>query len=680
MTSHTQPREGAITPGLPGPSLDHTGEAPPLGTTFHLLCCLSYTLLCIGWSVWAGRDQSWDQLNYHLYVAHAWWHNRLPEEFFAASAQGYLNPLPHLPFYAAYATGWHSLIVSASLAGIHSINLWVLHFISVELTTTAGRLRRTMIVGGVLLGALTPAFLIETGSSFADVIVSIPSLATLLCLIYWQRRGGGAPGSSWSYLYMAGLLAGFATGLKPSALVFSAATGLATILLAGPRAWHVTWRALLCGLVGLGLSGGSHALMLWRAFENPVFPLFNKAFHSPWFADANLVSERFKPASLLDALRYPIDLADALDRVGFEISAADIRPVSLIAIACIASLTFRTQNAPQHRARSSRLFWLSLAIFFPAWLYTSGNTRYALQGLLLLGPAIAWVSLHLPGRSAVLPMLAVGLPLAAQGTAAITLNAVRWNERPWSRHWFDLDIPEPLRAQPAYYLSLQSQTYAALATVMPAGSHFTNLIGQNTLDPAGPGWQRVREIRQTHGLPWRTLYAIPSLIEPSGVSLANLDAQDALLSEYGLRIDRSDCQFIILDGSGLPPVAWAAHQPGDTYVTEPRRNVLVSCAVVDAPPLSPAETARRNSIDARMDALELRCPQVFSPAHTVSEQLENQRRRLYVNTDLRLLEINGKLIVVNLRANSLASVDENEHSQVMRCPEPQAQARKVQSR
>ena len=658
----------------PTPGALHANAGAPISARFHLLCCLGYTFLCLGWNAWAGRDQSWDQINYHLYVAHAWWHNRLPDELFAASAQGYLNPLPHLPFYAAYSTGWHSLLVSTLMAALHSTNLWLLHFIGVELTRASNRLRRTMIVGGALLGGLTPAFLIETGTSFTDVIVSIPSLAALLSLFYWLRRCTETYSCPWSYLWLAGLLAGFATGLKPSALVFAAAMGLSSIVVARTRAWTVAWRAILAGLLGLALGGGAHALMLWRAFGNPVFPLFNKIFHSPWFQDENVVSERFRPASLIDALRYPLDLADAFKRVGFESIAADIRPITLLGLLVAASLAALIRGKGNACKRpvevaGSRLFWLTLATFFPAWIYTSGNTRYAVQGLLLLGPAIAWISARLPGRSPILPMLALGLPLAAQGTAALTLNASRWNVRPWSQAWLALDIPQALRSRPAYYLSLQTQSYSALATVLPPDSRFTNLVGQNTQDPEGPVWQQVRRAEQAQSLPWRSLYAVPVLIETGGVPLDSLDIQDALLSEYGLRTDRSDCQWIVLDGAGQPALRWARIDARLRQVREAQREVIISCALHEAPPPSAEETARRRQVDMRMSRWEVQCPKLFAPAHTHSEQLPTQRRRMYVSTDTLLIESDGQLTGVSIHSGYTVRLEDRQGRRLVAgCP------------
>ncbi len=142
---------------------------------FRMRCALGYTLACLIWTAWAGRDQSWDFLNYHLYVAQAWWQGRLPGELFAASVQSYLNPLAHLPFFLLHAAGLPALAVALGVAAVHSTNLWLLHGIGSQLVPPTDRLRRLMLVAGVLAGGLTPAFLLETGTSYTDVVVSIPA-------------------------------------------------------------------------------------------------------------------------------------------------------------------------------------------------------------------------------------------------------------------------------------------------------------------------------------------------------------------------------------------------------------------------------------------------------------------------------------------------------------------------
>jgi hypothetical protein len=649
----------------------------PAGPAFHLICCLTYTLLCLGWSVWAGRDQSWDQLNYHLYVAQAWWQNRLPEELFAASSQGYLNPLAHLPFFAAYSTGWNSILITITVAALHSTNLWLLHFIAVELTPPSNRLRRLMVFCGVVLGGLTPAFLIELGASFTDVVISIPSLAALLCLLHWIGDSSATPlRQSWRLLYLAGLLAGVSMGLKPSALVFCGALALAAIVLAPSQRWSVLWRTAASGLAGLTLTGGPHAFMLWQNFGNPVFPLFNSLFASPWFPVESVVSDRFRPESLMVALRYPLDLADAFQRPGFEGIAVDIRPIWLIGALILITVLHKFSRA---RAGSSdnegspapKLFWLTLLIFMPAWLYSSGNTRYAIQALLLLGPGLAWAALRIPGRSDVWPLLVILAPMFAQGTVSLTLNAVRHEKRAWTESWFDLEMPDKLRTQPAYYISLQLQSFSSLSAELPPASRFINVIGQNTLNPAGLVWTTVRQRQQRIGLPWRTLYLVPTLAVPNGVPLSNLDVQDALLSEYGLQLQRNDCQWLILDGKGKPALHWQEAGPRDTYSFEMERSVIISCAVTDAPPMPAEEAARRKNIDERMAWWTQHCPAYFAPAEAWSEQMPRQRRRFFASTETLLLESGGQLITAKPGVGGNVTILENAQQQHLQenCPE-----------
>ena len=72
--------------------------------------------LCALWSVHAGKDVNWDLLNYHYYLPYELLGQRLEQDFFAASAQSYLNPVGYLPFYLMVAHGWHSVVVSIVLA------------------------------------------------------------------------------------------------------------------------------------------------------------------------------------------------------------------------------------------------------------------------------------------------------------------------------------------------------------------------------------------------------------------------------------------------------------------------------------------------------------------------------------------------------------------------------------
>lgn len=632
---------------------------------FHILCCIGYTLLCLVWRAVAGQEFNWDHVHYHLYVAHAWWNNRLPEELFAAGPQSYLNPLPHLPFYTFYQLGMDKLAISLSVAFFHSINLWLLHFIACRLIPPVDRMRRLAIVCSVLLAALSPAFQYEVGTSHTDVIVSMPALGALLLLLVWQEHVL-TKSTDWRPLYAAGLLAGVAIGFKLSSLVFCAALMIALIVLSGRQAWGVAWRALLSGTAGFALSGGPHAWMLWRSFGNPVFPLFNGIFRSPWFPQVNVVSERFRPASLEAALRFPLDMADSFKRVSFEGLVVDIRPIWLLGlVVCVILVSAirylrSVQCVVAPVCNEKKLFWFSLVIFMPAWIYSSGNIRYAVPSLLLLGPAIGLLVLSFVGRWHILALLALLLPLTAQAVLAITLNTLQMTKFDWKgswrSRWFDVAVPAPLNRAPAYYLTLQAQSFASLATIFPPGSRFLNLIGSTSLPADSMVLDAMEAYRQAKGLPLRTLYEVRTGLDEHGNLEKYLDRQNSLLSEYGYKIKGGDCLFV-----GWNQGVNLVHQVGSRTTNEQQhgigsRNGMVSCVVDKADALSPIERARRKRTDARIDRWARKCPEVFFPLGFSSVQYPHERRRHFPATDMQIVELDTAQLVATYWGTSQASI------------------------
>ncbi|MET0507038.1 MAG: hypothetical protein ABWZ78_02500 [Burkholderiaceae bacterium] len=102
---------------------------PAIAPWVHVAALAGYTVLCVAWSLFAGRDLNWDQLNHHLYLGHLWHHGRLDRDFMAAGGQSYYNPLPYLPFHALVVGGWSSNTITALLGVLHSLNAWLLHAI-----------------------------------------------------------------------------------------------------------------------------------------------------------------------------------------------------------------------------------------------------------------------------------------------------------------------------------------------------------------------------------------------------------------------------------------------------------------------------------------------------------------------------------------------------------------------
>ena len=86
----------------------HAGPAVAL-----VVFCIS-TVLCVAWTLIAGKDLNWDLLHYHYYDAHALLEWRIRQDYFAASTQSYLNPLGYVPFYLMVSAGWHRKSCSRS--------------------------------------------------------------------------------------------------------------------------------------------------------------------------------------------------------------------------------------------------------------------------------------------------------------------------------------------------------------------------------------------------------------------------------------------------------------------------------------------------------------------------------------------------------------------------------------
>ncbi|MEY4760908.1 MAG: hypothetical protein RLZZ200_764 [Pseudomonadota bacterium] len=642
-------------------------------TRFDLLACAAYTLLCLAWTWWAGRDQNWDLLNYHVYVAQAWWQERIPGEWLAAAGQSYLNPLPHLPFYALLSLGWHSLPIGSLLALIHSINLWLLHGIAVRVIPEGAPGQRLFVVGGVLLGGLAPAFLLETGTSFVDVLVSLPSLGALLCVLAWIQRRGSAGSGGYGPLWLAFGLAGLAIGLKPTAALFGVALGLGTLLTSWRKCVAICWRAALAASTGWLASGGAHAWKLWTAFGNPVFPMFNQVFRSPYFVGESVAIDRFRPASLADALCYPLDLANAFRLRGLEGISVDLRPLSLLcllAVLCAAAFSRRTQLQP---GRTTVLLSVTLGISLSLWLATSGNIRYSIESFLLIGPMIALIASKAGGPLKKPALAGLALLIAAQATYAVNLNMVRFggsqNSR-WETDWVAVDLPTPLARQPAYYLSLQIQSFSLLARHLPPQARLSNIVGQVTLDPRSATWQAILADRDARRLPWRSLYGMPSVQRNGSIPTYVLDHQDALLSTYGLRALREDCQFIDLNGRDLPPLHWA--EVSKVFKADSSgRAAVISCALQPAAALTTDEIRRRAIMDARISRWEDRCPALFAP-RTSSEQGVQSRSRFYGKSDttLSITTMTGKLYMRKATLGlSVQLEDADGRAQVDGCPD-----------
>jgi hypothetical protein len=570
--------------------------------------------LCAAWTVLAGKDVNWDQLAYHYYVGYELLGGRLAQDFFAASAQSYLNPVGYLPFYWM-ASSWHSVAASIVLAALHGLSLTLLFLLARRLFAhLPPREQLVFSLLGTALGAATAVFWPTIGSSFLDPLLAPAILGGLLLVMEGRRPG------------LAGALFGAAAALKYSNGIY--------VLAALPLAFAT--RGALAYVLGAALAiamlAGPWFLALWREFGNPVFPLMNAWFESPHALAVNLVSARFGPRDVGDALALPFRMV-ALDRHLYtETFAPDLR-LAALAIAVVA-LPFR------RRIPLRGVDWRMLAFLGAGWLLwiaTSANARYGLPVLLLVGLALARLA------QAVLPLKVARITLATllvvQIAICVIASPTRWYiAEPWSTRWLPYEVPESARREPALYLSVEVQPMAVVAPFLHPASSFANVAGQHSLPSDSV---RLAALLERHRGRARALGARLALRDA-----AALKAYDDALRRVGLRIDASDCFTI----------AWRPEEDAlarfmnrfSLVTPAPEPLSVGSCRLV-AQPRDAVDLEAERRLSAVFERIEKRCPALRGQT-SVTEPFGSGWLRHYNGLDARLEAFGGNVYLHRYRS------------------------------
>jgi hypothetical protein len=598
--------------------------------------------IAAAWTVYAGKDLNWDLLNYHFYLPYELLGGRLQQDFFAASAQSYLNPIGYVPFYLMVASGWHSIAVSIVLAIVHALSISLLFLLAWKLFAhRSARERAVFSCLATALGAATAVFWPTVGTSFLDPLLVPLMLAGLLLLLGRSRSAVGRA-------TLAGALFGMAAALKYSNGIYVlAAFPLALALPEGSYALRL--RAGLGyvagGALALAVFAGPWFALMMGEFGNPVFPLMNGWFQSPHAAAVNLVGERFTPRDVAATLTFPLRMVTLDRNLYSEIFAPDLRFAFLLL--AVLALPVRGQNSL--READWRVLGF-LACGALLWIVTSANARYGLIVLLLAGLALArLVERLLPPRVA---RIALGLLLAVQVGVSVLASPSRWFlAEPWSARWLPYEVPERALREPALYLSAEVLPMAVVTPFLHRASSFVNVRGQHTLPTGSP---RLAALLERHRDRVRALGRRLALVDGKPAP-AEVQSYDAALRRFGYRLDVADCFTI----------AW---RPDDDDFLSRAANALsaaapaaeplsvVSCALVPAP-RDPRDVEAELKFSALFDRIEKACPQLFRGQTAVTEPFGTSGwSRTYNGLDARLEAFGGRVILHRHRSGELVDL------------------------
>jgi hypothetical protein len=421
-----------------------------------------------------GKDVNWDLQNYHAYAPWALLHGGYARDVLAGNWQAYLNPIVFLVRYPL-ATALSPRAASVALAAVQALNVPVVYVVASRLfAREPRRVRIALACLSAGIGGLSAIFLSQIGTSFSDLLVSIPTLAAIALIL--PRGGEDAGRTTTRRLAFAGLAMGFSVGLKLTNYFFALALAVAVAL--GWTSWRERVRALVSvgvgGAVGAVAAALPWALRMEQDFGNPLFPLFGRG--ETILTDARDV--RFQPTGVLHALTYPWRWATGV-AVTTEVPFTDVRVLALLALVALVAVDGAMRRRGGRDVGAGRLaaFLASGAVF---WLLSSGLHRHAMALDLLVGPAIVlcWRRL-LPARPAV---------VASAALAAVALVTVRppdWGRQAWTSTWFDVTFPEALQSPATVVLIPRSGApLGFLAERFPEGSTFVQ-SGFPTFVPPG---------------------------------------------------------------------------------------------------------------------------------------------------------------------------------------------------
>lgn len=585
----------------------------------------------MAWSFWAGKDLSWDVLNHHVYLPWSWVTGRYETDLFAAGPQAYLHPLGYLPFIGLVSLGLPDRLVAVGLALLHALVALPLWRIVLALWPD-GVDEPWWRLPALALAALAPTFLLVAGTSSSDPISAAFVLAGLMLAL---GRGPEPRPAIW-----AGVACGVAIAIKPSNVVFLLA--LAAAWRCGKSAWRPRVVLLAAGSCTALLVHGPWSWWLWQTFGNPVFPLFNHWFQSPFAPIEPAVAARFLPQGLSGWLWWPWQMAQPQRLTHTEALAPDLRPLvasvglGLAALAHLVRLARRsTGNTPSLHRPSDLTVLVFAGVAATGWLATSANSRYALPLMLLAGPiAVRALQLALPRRVA---RITIGLLMVLQVAYWGELGARRF-DRPvaWGQPaYITADVPSRLRDEPVMHLALGTPSYAALASQMHPHGLWVNAISSLSLPTDGPLGQQLKlRLDAWSGRTRILARGLPPLGNTPQADAARRNF-DRMIQRLGLRVNWRDCLTL--------RIVTPAHPVAIAPV--PSIN-LMSCAAETVLTVDADYDLERQRAERAFAAVEASCPRVFSPRPLVTDAALHAWHRHYMSTDARLTisETDGVLL------------------------------------
>lgn len=355
---------------------------------------------------------------------------------------------------------------------------------------------------------------------------------------------------------------------------------------------------------------------------------------------------RFLPDSLTEAILRPIAMAVPDGGVYVEILAPDFRFAFALLLA-LAWLLFARGAA--RRLSPAVVLLLLVTLAFVPWLQTSGNGRYFIPFLIVVGPLCAGLVQLLPFTRGLRVAIA-GLMVASQLFLLHEVNPWRtWGMLTWADGpAFPVDVPADLASQPATYVTLSSISYSLIAPRFDARSRWINISSLRGASDPSPDEARALRLIASPGLLRVVFPTVPGGQQGEAMDGDLRAAIDSLLAAQKLSIENKDaCR--LLRSSGMAAVT------ARRLDAIPREDMVHGFWVCPLARHAAVGAQQRMKVSAQtervFERMEGICPRIFPPRDTVSMRLPSGAVRAYPSSDFKLYVLdNGEVWYKYVRA------------------------------
>jgi hypothetical protein len=351
---------------------------------------------------------------------------------------------------------------------------------------------------------------------------------------------------------------------------------------------------------------------------------------------------RFVPDTWLDAALRPLLMGDPVNGLYVEIGAPDWRFASLVLLLGLAWLGHRRWRVLE---RHQTLALVGLTVGFYVWTLVSGNGRYFIWGLLMVGPMVVMVARELRATRAMRNTVIL-VVLTVQGVS-VWMNYMpdMWSLRPWRQGpGFALEA-SPLRDRPAVFLTMGSISYSALVPQMHPESRWSNIAGQINISPGVREYPALLSMLDGLLPKYAVARATVLVLGPDDQPIPKAKHSiEGVLARHDLALDAPTCAYVRSADAArafrLNPET--AIEDGFWFCPVRRTGTVHPPDVIT--PVAP-------EFDDVFTRVEQRCPRVFPAGRARTRQIDGAVQRAYGYSDTTLyVDDSGEVYFKNVRA------------------------------